>query len=68
MLLQQSIEPVPNVYTCITYFSMHWSMLFIPQFQVNFRIQYQIVNEQNNRPKSEHMIMFYGPFNLLMFR
>jgi len=29
MLLQQSIEHVPIVYTCYTYFVMHWSMLFI---------------------------------------
>jgi len=26
MLLQQSIEQVPIVYTCNTYFAMHWSM------------------------------------------
>jgi len=26
MLLQQSIEHVSIVYTCNTYFAMHWSM------------------------------------------
>jgi len=30
MLLQQSIEHVSIVYTCNTYFAMHWSMWFIP--------------------------------------
>jgi len=30
MLLQESIEDVSITYTCITYFAMHWSMLFIP--------------------------------------
>jgi len=28
-LLQQSIEHVSIVYTCNTYFVIHWSMLFI---------------------------------------
>ena len=31
---------VQCVYTCITYFAMHWSLLFISKFQVNIRIQY----------------------------
>ena len=35
MLLQQSIEPVFIVYTCNTYFVMHWSLLFIQECHVN---------------------------------
>jgi len=30
MLLQQSIEHVAIVYTCNTYFVIHWSMWLIP--------------------------------------
>jgi len=30
MLLQQSKEHMSIVYTCNTYFVMHWSMWFIP--------------------------------------
>jgi len=30
MLLQQSIEHVSIVYTCNTYFGMHWSLWFSP--------------------------------------
>jgi len=40
MLLQQSIEHVSIVYTCTTYFIMHWSMLFFQEFQVNILVQY----------------------------
>ena len=40
MLLQQSIYHVSIVYTCNTYFVMHWSMLFIPYFLINISIQY----------------------------
>jgi len=40
VLLQQSIYHVSIVYTCNTYFVMHWSIWFIPWFQVNTRIQY----------------------------
>ena len=43
VLLQQSIKHDSIVYTCITYFAMHWSMLFISQFQVNIRLQYLVV-------------------------
>jgi len=38
MLLQQSIKHI--VYTCNTYFVMHWSMLFIREYLVNVLIQY----------------------------
>jgi len=40
MLLQQSIEQVSIVYTCITYFVMDWSVLFIWECLVNVRAQY----------------------------
>jgi len=40
MLLQQSIEHVSIVYTCITYFEMHWSMKFIREYLVNILILY----------------------------
>ena len=40
MLLHQSIEHVSIVYTCNTYFVMHWSMLFIRESLVNVLIQY----------------------------
>jgi len=30
VLLQQSIEHGSIVYTCSTYFEMHWSVWFIP--------------------------------------
>jgi len=30
VLVQQSIEHVSIVYTCNTYFAIHWSMFFIP--------------------------------------
>ena len=36
----QSIEHVSIVYTCNTYFVMHWSMLFIQEYLVNVLIQY----------------------------
>jgi len=40
MFLQQSIEHVSIVYTCNTYFVMHWFMLFIQENLVNVLIQY----------------------------
>ena len=40
MLLQQSIEHVSIVYTCNTYFVIHWSMQFIRQYLVIVLIQY----------------------------
>ena len=43
MLLQQSVEHVSIVYTCNTYFVMHWSMLFIRQYLVSVLIQYHLV-------------------------
>ena len=43
MLLQQSIEHVSIVYTCITYFVMRWSMLLIREYLVNVRIQYTLL-------------------------
>jgi len=39
MLLQQNIEHVSIVYTCNTYFVMHWSMLFIREYLVNVLTQ-----------------------------
>jgi len=41
MLLQQRIQHVSIVYTCNTYFVMHWSMLFIWENLVNVLIQYK---------------------------
>jgi len=38
MLLQPSIEHVSIDYTCITYFVMKWSMLFIQEYLVNVLI------------------------------
>jgi len=40
MLLQHSIEHVSIVYTCNTYFVMHWPVLFIRRYLVNVLIQY----------------------------
>jgi len=37
MVYQQSIEHMSSVYTCNTYFVMHWS---IKECQVNVRMQY----------------------------
>jgi len=48
MLLQQSIERLSIVYTCNTYFAMHWSMLFIQEYLVNVLIQYPVLNISNN--------------------
>jgi len=39
MLLQQSLEHVPIVYTCNTYVVMHWSVLFIRECVVNVLVQ-----------------------------
>jgi len=39
MLLHQSIEHASIVYTCNTYFVMHWTMLFIRVYLVNVLIQ-----------------------------
>jgi len=39
MLLQQSIEHVTIVYTCIIYFVIHWSMWFIWEYLVKVLIQ-----------------------------
>ena len=39
MLLQRSIEHVSIVYTCNTYFVMHWSMQFIREYLVNGVLQ-----------------------------
>jgi len=39
MLLQQRIEHMSIVYTCNTYFVMHWSMLFIREYVI---IQYNV--------------------------
>jgi len=44
VLLQYSIAHMSIVYTCNTYFVIHWSMLFILKFQVNIRIQYLILD------------------------
>ena len=40
MLLQQSIEHMSIVYTCNTYFVMHWSMYFFREYLVNVLVQY----------------------------
>jgi len=40
MLLQQSIEHVSIVYTCNTYFVVHWSIQFIREYLVDVLIQY----------------------------
>jgi len=40
--IQQSTEHVSILYTCITYFVMHWSMLFIWEYLVDVFIQYQL--------------------------
>ena len=40
MLLQQKKEHVSIVYTCNTYFVMHWSKKFIWEYLVNVLIQY----------------------------
>jgi len=43
VIITESIKPVSILYTCITYFAMHWSMLLTPYFQLNIRIQYKQV-------------------------
>jgi len=49
MLLQQSIEHMSIVYTCNTYFVMHWSMYFFREYLVNVLVQYvhQSIRLQN---------------------
>jgi len=44
MLLQHSIEHVSIVYTCYTYFVMHWSMSFIREYLVIVLMQSNDIN------------------------
>jgi len=43
MLLEKSKEHVYIVYTCNTYFAVHWSMKLIQKYLVNVLLQYNYI-------------------------
>ena len=45
--IQQSIEHVSIVYTCITYFVMHWFVWFIREYLVNVLMQYLLISQED---------------------
>jgi len=62
MLLQQSIEPVSIVYTCVIYCVMRWSMLFIREYLVNVLIQHMFVKKEEITAGTRRDMNMHSPY------
>jgi len=59
VIIQQSIEHVSTVYTCYTYFVMHWSIQFIREYLVNVLIQCMYINVSTDEHYLKHKVKMH---------